>query len=96
MYTAIGDVITHLHITPTHAHPNILTHKCTLSLVQLLYSSGPYEFDCVGENSAVAGQLVGTVSVTDGDLVPGTTGFPIHMLTATIESDDSVRCKVCG
>ena len=45
------------------------------------------------ENSASAGDLVGSISVTDRDLVPLTAGFPIHMLTATIVADDSVRTQ---
>ena len=48
------------------------------------------------ENSDPAGHLVGSVSVTDRDLVSGTTGFPIHMLTATIVNDDSVRAQSEG
>lgn len=65
------------------------THTCILD--NFVPFSGPYEFYCVQENTASAGDFVGSISVTDRDLAPATTGFPVNMLTATMVADDSVR-----
>ena len=76
----------------THIHNNAF-----LTSLYVCTFPGPYEFSCVQENSALPGDFVGSVSVTDRDLAPATTGFPVSMLTATIEVDDSVRTNEwCG